>query len=293
VEEQPMADLPDTLFKVMKLAEHRLSANNSHSPHSEIEWLMMDLFSCSRAHLYLNRHQRLTEKKLLLLSSWVERRINGEPLQYITQRTEFFGLPIQLNQHVMIPRPETEKLVEVAIHHARKTRAATIVDAGTGSGCIAIAIAKSLPEVQLLALDCSEDALELASRNALRNGVADRIIFEESDVLTQNLPDSFDLLVSNPPYIPIDDMAHLPADVRDYEPIHALTDGYDGLAFYRRLCATARHWIASGGFMVLETGRGEHPGKVRHLFENAGFVATTTHQDYNGNDRVISIQVTE
>lgn len=290
---QSLADPSDTLFQVMKLAEHCLSTSSSDSPRNEIEWLMMDLFSCSRSDLHLNRNHRMEERKLGILSSWVERRATGEPLQYITQRTEFFGLPIQLNRQVMIPRPETEKLVEVAINHARRIRAATIVDVGTGSGCIAIAIAKELPEVHLLALDCNEDALELAGRNALSNGVADRIVFERSDILTQDIPNSCDLLVSNPPYIPIDEMDGLPEDIREFEPTDALTDGHDGLEFYRRLCAMARRWVVSGGFMVLETGRGEHPEKVRHLFANAGFISTATHQDYNGDDRVISIQVTE
>lgn len=290
---QSLAGSSDGLSQIMKLAEHCLPPGGVNSPRSEIEWLMMDLLSCSRSDLHVNSNRHVGESELKTLSSWLERRANGEPLQYITQRTEFFGLPIRLNRHVLIPRPETERLVEIAIDHAERIQARTVVDVGTGSGCIAIAIAKELPEVQLLALDCNKSALQLARRNALRNGVADRIVFERCDILTQDLSDAFDLLVSNPPYIPIDDVASLPREIREYEPTNALTDGRNGLRFYNRLCAMARSWVVSGGFMVLETGRGEHPIQVNHLFENAGFTATRIHQDYNGDDRAISIQVTE
>ena len=184
----------------------------------------------------------------------LKRRLAGEPIQYIIGETEFYRLPFRVTRDVLIPRPETEHLVEKAIELVHGLSRPRIVDVGTGFGAIAIALAHELPQATVTAIDVSAPALEIAKDNAVRNGVADRIQFTLGDLLAPVAREQFDLLVSNPPYVATSERDTLDVEVRDYEPPIALFAGEDGLSIYRRLIWQARDVLVSGGFIVLEIG---------------------------------------
>ncbi len=212
-------------------------------------------------------------------SEFVERRLAGEPIQYITGRTEFYGLPFQVNRDILIPRPETEHLVEKAIALAQKLNATIsspripnlrIIDVGTGSGAIAVALAAALPFAAITATDISAPALTVAKDNATRNGVADRIRFLEGDLLGPVAGDQFDFIASNPPYVPESDRANLDVEVRNYEPAQALFAGHDGLDLYRRLIPAAFGALVPGGYALLEIGFGQQEA-VEALLAGEGF----------------------
>jgi release factor glutamine methyltransferase len=240
----------------------------------------------------------------------IERRLAGEPIQYITGETEFYGLPFRVTPDVLIPRPETEHLVEKAIKIATAldssvagldfSRAESrtkqdwasapagfprIVDIGTGSGAIAVALARHLPTAQITALDVSRPALEIASENARCNGVSDHIRFLQGDLLAPVAGETFDFVVSNPPYVPTTDRDSLAVEVRDHEPALALFAGNDGLDIYRRLIPTAYPLLAQGGFLVLEIGQGQSKA-VSDLLEGAGFGQIEFVPDLQGIPRV-------
>ncbi|MGA3082076.1 MAG: peptide chain release factor N(5)-glutamine methyltransferase [Terracidiphilus sp.] len=198
----------------------------------------------------------------------VQRRLAGEPIQYITGETEFYGLPFRVTRDVLIPRPETEHLVEKVIELAARFSAPHIVDVGTGSGCIAVALAHKLPHAALTAIDLSAAALDIAEENAKHNEVSIR--FFEDDLLTPVAGERFEIVVSNPPYVPTTDRPTLSVEVRDYEPALALFAGDDGLEVYRRLIPQALASLVPGGFLVLEIGFGQSSA-IADLLRDSGF----------------------
>lgn len=189
----------------------------------------------------------------------LDRRQRGEPIQYITGECEFYGLPFRVTRDVLIPRPETEHLVEKVLDLATQFTLPRIVDIGTGSGAIAVALASKSPHAHVTAIDLSESAVALARENAGRNGVALRIRFLQGDLLAPVVGQEFDIVVSNPPYIPETDRPSLSAEVRNYEPSLALFAGPDGLDVYRRLIPAAFAVLSPGGFLALEIGYGQSP----------------------------------
>ncbi len=200
----------------------------------------------------------------------VERRYRGEPIQYIVGATEFYGLPFRVTPDVLIPRPETEHLLERALALAERCQAPRIVDVGTGSGAIAIALANHLPNAAITAVDLSAAALTIARRNAELNGVVDRIRFLEGDLLGPVAGQQFEIVVSNPPYVPMADYDSLAVEVREHEPALALFAGGDGLDIYRRLIPAAFAALVPGGFVVLEIGYGQSPA-IGELLTASGF----------------------
>ncbi len=215
----------------------------------------------------------------------VDRRRTGEPIQYITGNAEFYGLSFKVNREVLIPRPETEHLVERAIELARGIERQRIVDVGTGSGAIAVALASQLPAAQIHATEKSVTALNVARANAARNGVAERIRFHEGDLLAPVKGKLFDVIVSNPPYVADADRDSLSVQVRDYEPAQALFAGVDGLEIYRRLIPAASEALVLGGFVALEIGFGQQPA-VDALLAAAGFARIEFTKDLQGIPRV-------
>ena len=215
----------------------------------------------------------------------VKRRRTGEPIQYIIGETEFYGLSFRVNRDVLIPRPETEHLVEKAIALAAGFVRPRIVDVGAGSGAIAVALAAKLPAAQMTATEISASALTVARENAKCNGLAERVRFLEGDLLAPVAGERFDLIVSNPPYVPEGDRDALSVEVRDYEPAQALFAGADGLAIYRRLIPAALDPLVSGGFVVLEIGYGQQE-PVRALLTGAGFKEVDFTADLQGIPRV-------
>ncbi len=221
----------------------------------------------------------------------IERRLAGEPIQYITGEAEFYGLPFHVNRDVLIPRPETEHLVEKAIALAQKLRLSganpvpRIVDVGTGSGAIAVALAHALPSAEITATDISPEALAVAKANAARHGVAPRMRFFEGDLLEPVAGEQFEMVVSNPPYVPESDRATLDVEVRNYEPAQALFAGEDGLAIYRCLIPAAFGALVPGGCVALEIGCGQQVA-IQALLACAGFSGIEFFGDLQGIPRV-------
>ena len=215
----------------------------------------------------------------------IERRLAGEPIQYITGEAEFYGLPFHVNRDVLIPRPETEHLVEKVMALAAEFVRPKIVDVGTGSGAIAVALAHALPFAVITATDISADALAVAKANVARNGVADRVRFFKGDLLEAVAGEHFDIVISNPPYVPEIDHATLDVEVRDYEPAQALFAGEDGLQIYRRLIPAAFDALVPGGYLALEIGYGQRAG-IEALLVREGFAGIEFIPDLQGIARV-------
>ncbi|HTH53263.1 MAG TPA: peptide chain release factor N(5)-glutamine methyltransferase [Edaphobacter sp.] len=227
----------------------------------DAETLMLHLLTLSRASLLAHPGRELTADQLHCYQTFIQRRVRHEPLQYITGTQEFYGLSFRVSPAVLIPRPETEHLVEAVLERLPHDQPLDIVDIGTGSGAIAIALATHLPHAHLTALDLSPAALEVAQSNAAVLNVADRIRFELSDLLSALTSQSesrlFDAIVSNPPYVSSRDAHELHPQVREHEPATALFAGDDGLAIYRRLIPQAHAMLREGGLLALEIGHGQ------------------------------------
>jgi len=217
----------------------------------------------------------------------VKRRLAGEPIQYIAGETEFYGLPFSVTRDVLIPRPETEHLVEKALQFSAELADPRIVDVGTGSGAIAVALATHLSKVSITATDISSAALAIARRNAQRNQVADRIRFVAGDLLAPVVGEQFEMVVSNPPYVAEADRGTLAIEVREFEPGAALFAGSDGLSVYRRLITAAHDTLAAGGILLLEIGYGQQ-NAVGALLESAGFGDIEFTADLQGIPRVVT-----
>ena len=215
----------------------------------------------------------------------IERRFLGEPIQYITGEQEFYGLPIRVNDDVLIPRPETEHLVEKALELAGRFMRPRIVDVGTGSGAIAVALAHELPKARITAVDISRAALEVARGNADRNRVARRIEFRESDLLAAVADERFEMVVSNPPYVPVADRDSLAVEVREHEPAVALFGGEGGLALYRRLIPAAFAVLERRGWLAMEIGYGQSK-PIAALMSETGFERVEFVPDLQGIPRV-------
>ena len=284
-----------TILEVINKTTPYFEKQGIESPRLTIELLLAHLLKKKRLQLYLEFERDLDETTLEALRGMVKRRVAGEPLQYITGEAEFCGLRLMVDKRVLIPRPETELLVETVVGRLkaesgeRKT-AVKSVDVGTGSGCIAIALAKRLPGAEITAVDVSREALDVARGNAALHQLEKNIRFLESDLL-EVLPDSLrvDAIVSNPPYIADGEMAKLPKEVRDFEPARALTAGEDGLKVIRRLVMNARRFLSPSGFMALELGAGQRPA-VEDFFGQQGYEVVEVVKDLQGHERVIVAQ---
>lgn len=215
----------------------------------------------------------------------IERRLAGEPIQYIVGECEFYGLPFTVTREVLIPRPETEHSVEKILELAKNFAAPRIVDVGTGSGAIAVAVAHNLPGVKVTATDSSPAALVVARSNAERHGIAERIRFLQGNLLTPVAGEQFEIVVSNPPYVPESDRNTLAVEVREYEPAVALFAGASGLDVYRRLIPSVDAVLVPGGYVVLEIGYGQR-NAIAELLKDAGFKEIEFTADLQGIDRV-------
>lgn len=252
-----------TLQQALLSAARQLGADPqlSNSARRDAELLMLHTAGISRATLLSDPTRELTPEQLRSYDSFINRRLRHEPLQYIIGTQEFYGLPFRVTRDVLIPRPETEHLVEAVLERLPHDQPVTIADIGTGSGAIAIALAAHLPHASLTALDLSAAALEVAQANAETLNVSNLIRFSVSNLLdalpAQQRREHFDAIVSNPPYVPTADAAALHPQVRDYEPASALFAGADGLDVYRKLIPQAHEALKPGGLLALEIGYGQ------------------------------------
>jgi release factor glutamine methyltransferase len=269
-------------------------ADLSAGPHPDrarrdAEMLLLHHVGKTRAWLLTHRDDAFGGCAAISYAAMLKRRLAGEPVQYITGECGFYGLPFRVTPAVLIPRPETEHLVETALSLVTRFAYPRILDIGTGSGAVAISLAHDWSEAQITATDLSHLALEIARENAKRLGFANRIRFLEGDLLAPLAGESFDLIVSNPPYLPETERDTLSVEVRDYEPPRALFAGADGLDVYRRLIPVAFAALAPGGFLALEIGFGQHSA-VAALLESAGFSSIVFTPDLQGIPRVITAQ---
>jgi release factor glutamine methyltransferase len=242
----------------------------------DAELLLLHALQMSRVTLLAHPDHELTPDQKILYENTIERRLHHEPIQYITGEQEFYGLTLSVTPAVLVPRPETEHLVEAVLKLLPVDRPQKIADIGTGSGAIAIALATHLPLAEITALDISTEALAVATSNAREHNVADRIRFIQSDLLSSLSHEAatFDAIVSNPPYVPETDRETLHPQVRDYEPSTALFAGESGLDIYRRLVPQARNALTPNGLLALEIGHGQQNAiaSLLHTWHKVSFI---------------------
>ncbi|WP_018086286.1 peptide chain release factor N(5)-glutamine methyltransferase [Desulfurispora thermophila] len=282
-------DIATALFA----ATRRLRAAGSPSARLDAEVLLAHVLSCERLHLYRVPEQKLSAGQQAQYDALLQRRAAGEPVAYLTGRREFYGREFIVTPAVLIPRPETELLVELAAQRWRERfdHALYIADIGTGSGAIAVSLACLLPRVRVLATDVSPAALAVALENAVRHAVAQRVAFYQGDLLAA-LPAEWagrlGLICANLPYVPETERGQLPPDVLHYEPHLALFGGPDGLALYRRLLAQAPRFLVPGGRLLLEIAPGQPEILAREL--PPGWRLCGVHLDLAGRERVVELE---
>ena len=276
------------LKSALSTAIERLTASSVGSPRLNAETLMMFTLGCDRAYLYAHSERELSTEELERFAAYVGERAAGKPAQYITGHQEFWGIDLLVSPAVLIPRPETEHVVETVLELARnprRTDTLKIIDVGTGSGCIALAVASELPSADILATDISADALKIAEANAARLGFSGRISFREADLLDGFSSPQFDLVVSNPPYVGEIEPEKTQREVREFEPSAAVFAGPTGMEIYQRLVPQAHTCLCEGGWLVVEIGYSiEEP--VRALLQAWSEVRTVN--DLQGIPRVIA-----
>lgn len=290
-----------TILDLVQWGKAYFEEKGVDSPRLTIELMLAHVLKMQRIQLYTAFDRPLAASELSTLRDMVRRRAKREPLQYILGEAHFYNIVVEVSPAVLIPRPETELLVEYVLNTISKrppytSQTLRLLDIGTGSGCIALALGKGLAEkgiqAEIEAWDVSEGALHLASQNAQRCGI-ENTRFLQQDILAYspntNSPNTsidkpFDVIVSNPPYIPLAEIAELQAEVRDYEPVNALTDNADGTRFYRHFSAVFPKMLAPNGFFAVEMGFGQASAVVA-LFEENGF-QTHVENDLAGIPRI-------
>ena len=288
---QPQNSKTDRIWRLIDIlnwGETYFRDKNFDNPRTEIELLLQHLIGCKKIDLYLQFEKIVKPKELITLRSWVKRRINREPIQYITRSSEFYGRKFIVDQNVLIPRPETEILIDVSVEILSKKNSPTIIDIGTGSGCIGITLALEIPSSNIIAIDISDSALSIAKKNADMYSIRN-IEFLRLDILNQDIIHIADMLISNPPYISKEEIPDLMEDVKDFEPMIALTDKSDGLDFYRKFSDIMPHVIKKNGTAILEVGRGSHSDRVKEIFSKSGYNNIDIVKDLNKDKRVFII----
>ena len=285
-----MANKTWRIIDLINWAESYFKEKEFENPRTEIEWLLRAVLKCSRMDVYLRFEEPLSKTQLATLHAWVKRRLEREPLQYITGSCHFYGREFSVDKHVLIPRPETERLIDITLAKLKGLDSPFILDIGAGSGCIATTLGLEIPGSTVLGIDISDDALGIANKNK-ENLDAVNVSFQVMDILNTIPEGPFDLLISNPPYIPKSEMDGLMKDVKYFEPTVALTDEKDGLTFYKRFAEIGKELVKNGGWMILEVGLEDHPNNVRNIFSESGYPETELIKDYNGDDRILVIKV--
>ena len=318
---QWLIDFGVTVLEVIQRSTEFLARKGVDSPRLQSELLLAHVLKLERMRLYLNFNQTLSSEDEEWMRELVRRRGQREPLQQIVGTISFCGLEMEVNRHVLVPRPETELLAEAGwgflngVAASRRAPAAsgqeeetgsagagslTVLDVGTGSGCLAIALAKRCEGLRVVATDVSQEALDVAGRNAERHGLTQRITFLRGDGFAPLTPltqaaggrtsqatsAAFDLIVSNPPYIPRQEIAGLQPEVKDFEPLAALDGGEDGLDFYRRFSAEAKDFLEPRGKIMLEFGDNQAEA-VAELFRNEKWIVEAVLADYTKRARIL------
>ncbi len=280
-----------TRISIIREATNCLRSSNINDARRNVEWMLCELLKCNRAQLYAYPEMRVPAATVFSLKEMLGKRTNREPLQYILGHTQFLQVRIEVNPDVLIPRPETEWLVMESLQRIEDIKNPTILDVGTGSGCIALAIKEQRPDALVYACDISEGALEIARRNANRLALDIRLF--RSDIL-QGIPPALDLpeldlLISNPPYIPRSETSSLEPEIVHFEPDIALFVDSDPLLYYRSISDEAPHLLRSGGYLYFETHM-DFATEVKQMLLQKGFSSAAIRNDLNARPRIVSAQ---
>ncbi len=283
--------MKNTCLEVLNQAVEKLRSEGVDRPRTNAELLLGAVLNVPKIELYLDRNLILTSQQIEKYSYFIQERISGRPLQYIIGSTEFYGLEFKVNESVLIPRPETETLVEEMIERLKNHPSPKIIDIGTGSGAIAISLAKNLNSAYIFATDISADALNVAKDNARMNKAEDQIEFLFGDLFeplqNRQLEGKIDCVVSNPPYLSQEEFDHLPKDVRDYEPVVALKSGQEGISFHKRIIEGAVDFLKRDGILSLEMGLGQARQVAAFLEEFDKFKHVEIKKDLGGIERIV------
>src|SRR2546427_2358262 len=272
--------------------EHTAASRRAYAPiHAEV--LRRNVLQLDRAALYTGWDRPISEDAWHQFQRVLDERARGRPVPYIVGQREFMGLTFAVDERVMIPRPETEVLVEFLVQHVRERAEARVlvVDVGTGSGCIAVSLAQLLPPAIVFATDISMEALEVARANAARHRVGTRITFLQGDLLAPlppRLAGRVDAVAGNPPYVPVSQRAALPREIRDFEPPVAVFIDGDGIAVHRRLIAEAPRWLGPSGLLAMEVGAGQADAVAGVMASDGKYARVRTLADYGGIQRVVA-----
>jgi len=283
--------MTNTCLEILNQAVEKLRLAGIDRPRTNAELLLGAVLNKSKVDLYLNKDRILTSDEIEKFNHYLKERIAHKPVQYIIGTVEFFGLEFKVDERVLIPRPETETLVEVVIEQLKDKENSKIIDLGTGSGAIAVSLVKNLKEAFVYATDVSKDALDVAKENAIRNNVENQIEFVCGDLFeplkNKNLEGQIDCVVSNPPYVSKDEFEILPREIKDYEPTVALQSEGEGVFFHKNIIENSVDFLKKGGLLALETAFGQ-AGKVADLIRQSGdFGDIRIMKDLGGIDRVV------
>ena len=286
--------MPNSISETIFEGAHRLRQAGVPEARREAGSLLAHVLERDRSFILSHAEDAIAENEAERFRAYVERRANGEPLQYITANQEFFGLDFEVTKDVLIPRPETELLIEAVLKLFDRAATAFICDVGTGSGCIAITLLKQLPKARAIAIDISPEALAVARRNAVRHRVAERIEFLLSDCFAaletpELAPTTFDLIVSNPPYVEDGAMSGLQREVRDFEPLNALSAGPDGLAVIRRLLVEAADFLKPRSYLLFEIGFNQAEA-IERLLDPKTWRLMEIFEDLQGIPRTVALR---
>ena len=275
-----------TVLEIIKRTTDFLEKKGVESSRLNAELLIGHVLGLKRMPLYLQFERPLTETELEKIRPLVKRRGNREPLQYILGESEFSGLKLKADRRALIPRPETEYLIELIARYL-PLPPASILDLGTGSGAIALALAKAYPEAMVTAVDKSANALALAGENRVACGSSERVRLLQSDWFSGlTAGEQFQLIVANPPYLSDEEMNVTPPEVKDFEPAMALSAGVNGAADLEEIISQARRYLVPGGFLACETGIAQHRS-LSELATRTGYARTESLQDLTGRDRFL------
>ncbi len=280
-----------TISKVIQDSAETLKRNSIVEPMREAKSLLALALEKDMAFLIAHPEYELKEDELNIFQSYIKRRSNHEPFQYIAGKQEFWRLDFIVTPDVMIPRPETELIVEAGVKILENIENPYFCEVGIGSGCITVSILHEIKKAKAIGLDISEKALKVAKLNAEKNKVSDRLELAKSDVFENLTEDkNFDLIVSNPPYVPSEDVPGLQAEVRDFDPYVALTDGKDGLSIIKKLINESPNHLKSGGFLLMEMGFNQS-NKVREMFDLEVWKEIEFFADLQGIPRMVKAQL--
>ncbi len=282
-----------TVIDIIRWGTGYLSEKGFDEARLTVELLLGETLGVKRFDLYVKHDQPLKKSELDKFKVLLKRRLSHEPVQYILGKTNFYSIEIKVDKRALIPRPETEILAEAVIEHCRtflsQKDVVRVLDIGTGSGCLAIAVAKFVKNSSVVAIDKSAAAIELAKENARGTGTEEKITLVQLDFLkleNNAFETGFDVIISNPPYIPETELASLAQDIRDFEPVDALSDGRDGMTFFRKISEAAPMLLRDGGWVFVETAYGQAKDVAKIFSENGG-TELLVKKDLSNIERVV------